>query len=80
MVEAESENVHTQSLSSCCKCALSSIFCRRNSETKKYCTSDLTDYFNNFAQKCEEGRYEELYDVSLFRHIGCDSAGLDLWL
>ena len=40
---------------------------------------DLAKYFVNFEAKCEQGYFEELSDVSLFRHRGVDQNGLDLW-
>jgi hypothetical protein len=55
-------------------------FVAENNETKQYYSTEVSEYFNSFARNCEEGKYEELYDVSLFRHIGIDSAGSDLWL
>jgi len=55
-------------------------FVAENSVTKPFYSTEVAEYFNSFAQKCEEGKYEELYDVSLFWHIGLDSAGLYLWL
>ena len=46
----------------------------------EYYTEDLRKYLDSFESKCREGMFEELSDVCLFRHIGTDSNGMDLWI
>lgn len=41
---------------------------------------DLATYFLKFEQRCGEGWFEELGDDCMFRHVGVDSHGLDLWI
>ena len=55
-------------------------FVRTNSETKEYYTNDVKQYFENFEKRCREGRFAELHDISLYRQVGIDSDGLDLWI
>ena len=46
----------------------------------EYYAEELKKYFDSFESKCKEGMFEELSDACLFRHIGVDSNGLDLWI
>ena len=55
-------------------------FIRNEPIFAEYYTDDLQKYFESFESKCEEGMFEELSDVCLFRHVGVDSNGLDLWI
>ena len=43
-------------------------------------TPEVKKYFASFEEDCKNGKYAELQDVSLFRQIGVDSDGLDLWV
>lgn len=55
-------------------------FIQNESVFVEYYNTDLKKYFLSFESKCEEGMFEELSDVCLFRHVGVDSNGLDLWI
>jgi hypothetical protein len=55
-------------------------FCKNNAFAKKYWSDEMQAYFNSFRTKVREGKFSELHDVSLFRHDGVDSHGLDLWI
>ena len=54
-------------------------FCKTDDFAKKYYTEELDQYFATFERKIQEGKFSELRDVSLFKHAGVDSDGLDLW-
>ena len=56
------------------------IFIAENHVTKKFYTPDLTKYFDKFEKNCREGKFADLHDVSLYRSVGIDSDGLDLWI
>ena len=45
-----------------------------------YHTDKLREYLNSFEQKCQDGLFEELSDNCLYKHVGDDSNGLDLWI
>jgi hypothetical protein len=40
----------------------------------------MKKYFNAFEKNCPEGKFADLDDVSLYRHVGVNSDGLDLWI
>jgi hypothetical protein len=43
-------------------------------------TDDLRKYFESFESDCLHGKYAELHDVALYRQVGIDADGLDLWI
>jgi hypothetical protein len=43
-------------------------------------TSEIKKYFDSFERQCREGKFSELRDVDLYRHIGVNINGLDVWL
>ena len=43
-------------------------------------TEDVKKYFEKFERDCRNGLYAELEDVSMYRQVGVDSDGLDLWI
>jgi hypothetical protein len=49
-------------------------------ELDTHTLEEVQKYLERFAEKCEEGRFEELSDVNLFQWNGKDRNGLDLWL
>jgi len=55
-------------------------FVKTNPKMMKHYSSDIREYFEKFEQKCLQGLFEELKDVSMFIHQGIDRNGLDLWL
>lgn len=55
-------------------------FVREDETLKQYYDKDMETYFLQFEQKCRNGDFEELSDMYLFRHVGVDSHGLDLWI
>jgi hypothetical protein len=55
-------------------------FFAANDITKKHYTYDMKKYFNAFEKNCPEGKFAYLDDVSLYRHVGVNSDGLDLWI
>jgi hypothetical protein len=40
----------------------------------------MKKYFDAFEKNCREGKFADLDDVCLYRHVGVDSDGLDLWI
>jgi hypothetical protein len=55
-------------------------FVSENEVTKEHCTIELNQYFEAFEKRCREGMFAELEDVSLFRQVGVDSNGSDVWI
>lgn len=55
-------------------------FIQNEPSLNNYYTDELRDYLSSFEQKCRDGLFEELSDVCLYKHIGIDSNGLDLWI
>ena len=55
-----------------CKIRSVAIFLQNNPTTSSCYTSDMKEYFKNFEQKCLQGYFEELSDVSMFIHRGVD--------
>lgn len=55
-------------------------FIRENSFTKTFYTTELKQFFDTFQRKCLDGRFSELHDVNMYRRVGIDADGLDLWI
>ena len=55
-------------------------FLKREDAFKEYVTEDFEKHVRGWARRCREGRYEDLPDVEMYTHDGCDSDGLDLWI
>ena len=54
-------------------------FVAQNEVTNKFYTPEVQQYFEAFEKTCRQGKFADLPDVSLYRHQGIDSDGLDLW-
>ena len=55
-------------------------FVATDDDFKKFYNEDVKKYFEDFEKKCRDGLFEELDDVDLFRNVGVDCYGLDLWI
>ena len=55
-------------------------FIQNEPSMRDYHTDELREYLISFEKKCCDGLFEELSDVCLYKHVGVDSNGLDLWI